>query len=156
MATPDELRVAIADARQELKQAFVAASDGWERQSAQSEDEEPWTVRQTAEHAVESELVFANEVCTSCGYPGPENPFTQSPLTFIRGHLPEEIQLANARGAEDALEKAVAAADAKMKYVTETDLAMKNEHFGTVGELMERWTRHLQRHAAQIRSAAQG
>ena len=156
MATPDELRAAIADARQELQQALGAASDSWELQPTQSEDEEPWTVRQTAEHTVESELVFANEVCRSCGYPGPENPFAESPLTFVRGRLPDDIQLANAAGAQDAFETAVAAADSKIKYVTETDLEMKNEHFGTVGELMDRWSRHLQRHAAQIRSAAQG
>ncbi|MEE9277981.1 MAG: hypothetical protein V3V06_06180 [Dehalococcoidia bacterium] len=75
--------------------------------------------------------------------PGPESPWGR-----------EKLQLGTAAAAEDAFEKAVAAADSKIKYVTDTDLEMKHDRMGTVADVMSRWSEHLRDHAQQIRATA--
>ena len=95
MATPDELRAEIADARATLRAALQAASqDTWEQQPAGGGDgEDAWSARQAAEHVIGAEIHFTNLVCKACGYPGPDSPFS--------GGKPNFTSLDDARSALD-------------------------------------------------------
>ncbi len=143
MASPDELRTDIGEARDALRQALATAGETWERQPGGGAGEEAWSARHAAEHVIAAEVFFATAVCTACNYPGPESPWGR-----------EKLQLGTAAAAEDAFEKAVAAADSKIKYVTDTDLEMKHDRMGTVADVMSRWSEHLRDHAQQIRATA--
>lgn len=139
MATPDELRAAIAEGREALKAAIAAAANAWETKPQAGEGEDAWSPRQVAEHVIPTEGFFTSAVCAACGYPGLERisgsyPTAQDALR----HLDEVIELSNK----------------KLKYVTETDLAKRHERFGSTEDLMVGNARHLNEHAAQIRAAA--
>lgn len=138
MATPDELRAALADGRQALKDAITAAAAGWDKAPG-GEGEASWTARQTAEHAIPTEGFFTNAVCTACGYPGVDEVKGEYPAAAdALKHLDEVIEMCNK----------------KLKYVSETDLEKKHERFGTAADLMAMNAGHLTDHAAQIRAAA--
>lgn len=147
MATPDELRAGLAAARGDFQGALSTAGANWERKPAASEGEgegeETWAARQVAEHVVKVELFFANLICTACGYDGPASPFGDA-----------EIQLPSAAEARTAFDKAVAAADSKINYVTETDLAHKDPKDRTVAEILTMWGGHTKDHAAQVQAAS--
>ena len=55
MATPDELRAQIAEARAAFGAALEGAADGWDEQPEGDE----WTRRQTAEHTIGVDYAFA-------------------------------------------------------------------------------------------------
>ena len=143
MATPDELRAGLAAARGDFQGALSTAGANWERQPEGSEGEDAWSARQVAEHVVKVELFFANLICTSCGYDGPDSPFGDA-----------EINLPSAAEARTAFDKAVAAADSKINYVTETDLAHKDPKDRTVAEILTMWGGHTKGHAAQVQAAS--
>jgi hypothetical protein len=145
MATPDELRAEIADARATLRTALQGASqDTWEKLPADGGDgEDAWSARQAAEHVIGAEIYFTNLVCKACGYPGPESPFS--------GGKPNFTSVDDAR---TALDDAIAAADSKIKYITETDLAITRDE-GTVETLVAFWPQHTRDHAQQITTAGQ-
>ena len=142
MASPDELRAAIKVGRENLATAIDGSADNWERQPESGEGEEAWSPRQVAEHVIGAQLYFANAGCEACGYDGPENPF-DGPLS-----------LTSPAGAQTALQQASEAADAKIKYVTDDDLAHTHESMGTVEGIMAMDAWHLLDHAYQVRSAA--
>ena len=148
MATPDELRAEIAAARNTLRTALQGASqDTWEQQpatdsaGASSEGEDAWSARQAAEHVIGAEIHFTNLVCKACGYPGPDSPFA--------GGKPSFDSVDEARS---ALDDAIAAADSKIKYITDTDLAIERDE-GTVETLVAFWPQHTREHAEQIDAA---
>jgi len=143
MATPDELRAEIAAARDTLRTALHATSqETWEREPAGSTDgEESWSARQTAEHVIGAEIYFTNLVCKACGYPGPDSPFEGGKPSF------DTVDAARA-----AFDQAIAIADSKIKYVTETDLAIARDE-GTVESLVAFWPQHTREHAAQVNAA---
>ena len=139
MATPDELRTAIGDGRQALKDAISAAASGWERTAA-GENEDAWNARQTAEHVIPSEAFFTSAVCSACGYPGVDE---------VKGDY------ATAAAALAHLETVVEMCNKKLKYVSETDIEIRNEEWKTnVAGMLEFNAAHLNDHAAQIRAAA--
>ena len=121
MPTPDELRASIATGRRTFREALLAAADGWERAPAGGEGEEAWSARQTAEHVVPVEAFFTTAVCSACGYPGVESPTASYPT---------------AEDAAAAFDEVAALCDGRLKHVTETDLAMQHERFGTVADLL--------------------
>ena len=137
MPTADELRSAIADGRQALKEALAAAA-AWERQPAGT-GEAAWSARQTAEHAIPTEAFFTSAVCTACGYPGVDQ---------VKGDYP------TAADAIKHLDEVVEMCNKKLKYVSEADLEKKHERFGSAADLLAGNAKHLHEHAAQIRAAA--
>lgn len=143
MPTADELRSGIAGGRAALRLAIQAAEGNWETAKGAAEDGEAgWSPRQTAEHVIPSEMMFANMICAACGYDGPENPLGENP------------QFATAAEAVAALDAAVAACDSKIKYVQDDELGKSagGEGFGAapVAFLMHAAVWHLTDHAAQI------
>lgn len=138
MQTPDDLRAALAGARDDLRQALREADGHWDATVASSDDGEPWTARRTAEHAISAETYFTTQVCVACGYPGVDS---------------ARLSLASPQDALQALDDVAATCDGKLKYVTEKDLAMKHETWGDVANIMTVAAGHLHEHAAQIRTA---
>ena len=139
MATPDELRTAIAEGRAVFRAAIAAAAANWERSLPPSGSEEAWSARQAAEHTIQAEVWFTSELCTACGYPG---------LDPIEPSYPSAAEAAKAFG------EVSAKCDGRLKYVTEKDLAMPHGELGTVAEIMRYDAQHLLGHAAQMRTAA--
>ncbi|MFN0095567.1 MAG: DinB family protein [Dehalococcoidia bacterium] len=141
MPTPDELRAAIADGRAALRSALEAAASGdWEKRPASGEGEAAWSARETAEHTVEIEALFATAVCTACGYPGVEfaKPSYATPAEAIAG-----------------LEAVTELTNKKLKYVSETDLEKVHDQWKrSAADIMGVNAHHLNDHAAQIRTAA--
>lgn len=138
MKTPNDFRAAIAAARDDLRQALREVDGRWDAPVASSDDGEPWTVRKTAEHAISAETYFTTQVCVACGYTGVES---------------ARLSLASPEEALQAFDDVAATCDAKLKYVTENDLAMKHETWGDVASIMTVAADHLHEHAAQIRTA---
>ena len=142
MPTPDELRAAIAGGRTIFREALLAAAvDSWERTPAAGQGEEAWSPRQVAEHVVPVEAFFTTAVCSACGYPG---------LDAVSASYPTPAD------AVAAFEEVSERCDGRLKHVTEKDLAMQHERFGSVADLMAMNAHHLEEHAAQIRAAAGG
>jgi hypothetical protein len=138
MPTPDELRAAIAEGRDELRAAIRDAAKRWESPVAAADGEERWTARQAAEHAIGAEVYFATQVCVACGYPGLE------PASASYGSAEEALQ---------GLQEVAARSDGRLKYVTDKDLVMTHEQWGDVTNLLSYNAIHLREHAAQIRTA---
>ena len=143
MPTADELRASVAAARTVLRTAIAASADNWETPKGTADDGEAgWSPRQAAEHAVPSEMMFADAICAACGYDGPENPLTGEP------------SFASAAEALTALEVVVAAADSKVNYVQDEELGKETAAFGfdavSVAWLMEMDVWHLADHSAQM------
>lgn len=138
MATPDELRTAIAEGRAVFRETLANFAGDWERKPEAGEGEDAWSPRQAAQHAIGAEAYFTTSICKACGYPGVEfpRPDYATPADALR-----------------AFEEVVELTNKKLKYVTDTDLAHKDERFGTVEDLMKVNAQHLHDHAAQIRSA---
>lgn len=139
MATPDELRSALAAARVELRAAIAAAASNWEQAPAEGDGEEAWSARQTAEHAIAAEAYFTTAICEACGYPGVDRVSAAYPT---------------AEAAIDGHEGVAEMCDKKLRHVTEKDLEMKHERWGTVADLLALSAHHLRDHAAQITRAA--
>ena len=142
MPTPDEVRADLSAARSELASALSAsAAATWERKPESGEGEDAWSAREAAQHVVGAELYYAGAVCEACGYDGPESPFADG------------LELATPEQASAALEQAAAAADSKIQYVSESDLAKSHEGMGPLPDVFESWSGHLRDHAAQILAA---
>ncbi len=144
MPTADELRASVAAARTVLRTAIIASADAWETPKGSGEDGGPgWSPRQVAEHAIPSEMMFANSICAACGYDGPENPLSST-------------EFATAEDALAALDAVSAAADSKVKHVQDSELGnTHNEEplaaFPVQGLMvMDVW--HLSDHASQMLS----
>lgn len=143
MPTPDELRAAIEEGRDDLRAALRDASpDTWETKPQAGDGESAWSPREAAEHVIGAELFFATEVCKACGYPGVEM---------------KRFALATPAEALQAFDEAAATAHGRLKHVSEADLAHKNERFNTdVAGLLGIQAHHLKEHAAQVRGARAG
>lgn len=131
MERPDELRAALAAARDDFGSALTGAMARWEQAPAHG-----WSPRQVAEHVAAAEIYFATEVCKACGYPG---------LDLI------SPSFANANDGLNGFDEAVAKSDGRLKYVSEKDLLMPHEGMGSVADVMMLNVTHLREHAAQIR-----
>jgi hypothetical protein len=138
MGTPDEIRAAIANGREDFRAALESARSKWETKPATApEGEEPWTPRQIAEHVAFSDVRIASGICITCGYPGKD---------AVRGAY------ATVDEAAAGCEEAAKWADGRLKYITDTDIVKTNERGMTVAALMEIMAKHLHDHAAQIRA----
>ncbi len=142
MPTPDELRAAIAENRAAFRAALEGAAAAWEVAPASGEGEAAWSPRQVAEHAIPVEVYFASSVCDACGYPGVKWEGSKS--------------FATATEAVEAFDAAIALANGRLKYVTETDLPKKkdDEKARTAQQWMELSAYHMLDHANQLRAAA--
>ena len=78
-------------------------------------------------------------VCSACGYPGLDS---------------VTASYAAPADALAAFDEVSERCDGRLKHVTDTDLAIQHERFGTVADLMAMNAHHLEEHAAQIRNAA--
>jgi hypothetical protein len=137
MASPDELRAAIEEARSELRRAIEAASGAWER-SQGAEAGSPWSCRELAEQVLGDELLYTSAICEACGYAG-------LPL--------RDRGLPTAQAALAELERVAALCDGRTKYVTEGDLSMRKEGWGSVEEMLVTRAARL-RHCAERLSLA--
>lgn len=135
MATPDELRTALAGARAAMRDAIEAAEMGWRR----SPGEGQWTAQEVAEHVIDTEARITTMICEACGYPG------------IDAGAPD---CASSIEAVDEFDAVVDRCDGKLKYVTAEDLRKPHDHFGTVEGIFEMNVQHHVEHAAQLREAA--
>lgn len=138
MATPDELRAAIAAGRVVFRSALESAGTKWEKKpTTVPEGEEPWTPREVVEHVAYAEIRIAAGICVMAGYPGKE------------AEKPSYPALADAiKGVDEA----AAWSDGRLKYVTAEDLVKGNDRGMTVQGMMEILAKHFHDHAAQIRA----
>ena len=133
MATPDELREQIAEARAAFQTALEGAAEGWDEQPEGDE----WTRRQTAEHTIGVEYAFANWAVSLAG--GGEASTERS-----------DPSLASAAEALEAFAASSAHADALWADVTAEHLEQELRP-GMDGEYgMSLVGQHLLDHAEQI------
>ena len=142
MPTADELRAGIDGARAALRVAIQTSGAAWDTPKGTADDGEAgWSPRQTAEHVIPSEMMFANGICAACGYDGPDNPLSGT-------------EFATADDAVAALDAIAAAFNSKIQYVQDEELgkSASGEGMGAapVAALMAMATWHLADHAAQI------
>ena len=135
MATLDEARAALDNGRTAMREAIEAAEMGWRKTAGG----DAWTAQQTAEHVIEIEAFFTTAMCDACGYPG---------VDVVRPDC------ASSTEALDEFDAVVNNCNAKLKHLTQEDLAKVHERFGTVEEILAMNMNHLTEHAAQIREAA--
>lgn len=140
MASADELRQQIAEARAQLREALAGVDGKWE----QSPGGEEWAPKQIAQHAIGAEVYFANFVSTAMlGKPGEA----------------DRSEIASAQDALARHEAAAATADRAYKYVEDRDLTkVAGEIPGTTEQTVEaamrRAAEHLLEHAQQLKSAS--
>ena len=137
MATPDELRATLAEARAAFREAIEDAEMGWRRASGEGE----WTAQEVAEHVIAIEARITTMVCEACGYPG------------VEAGKPD---CASSIEAVDEFDAVVNRCDARLQYVTAEDLEKAHENFGNVAGIFEMNVAHLVEHNAQLREAAAG
>lgn len=113
MATANELRASIDQRHQELRAALEAAGARWEVEPATGE----WTARQTAEHAIGMERMYAGLVAEALSGDAPGG---------------KEIALASAQDALTALEEAIGACAPVLQSVSDADLSQAAELKGEV------------------------
>ena len=103
MASADELRNEITANRAALKDAISAASGRWE-----TGDDDNWSPRKIAEHAIGSEAAFAGMVAG-----------------VMQGKAPDraELSLTSAADAGAAVDAAAEVTDKVLRYVEDRDLA---------------------------------
>ncbi|MCK9485727.1 MAG: DinB family protein [Dehalococcoidia bacterium] len=138
MASADELRQQIADARNAFRQALQGVDGKWE----QSPGGEEWSPKQIAQHAIGGEVYFANFVSTAMlGKPGEA----------------DRSEIASSADALTRHEAAAALADRAFKYVEDSDLTKPAENIpGSTDQNVEAAMRgaaaHLREHTEQLRS----
>ncbi|MYE46128.1 MAG: hypothetical protein F4X25_05145 [Chloroflexi bacterium] len=133
MATPDELRAQIAEGRAAFRGAREGAAEGWDEHPEGDE----WTRRETAEHTINIDYVFA---AWGERLRGAEPTYTESP----------DLSLASAAEALEAFAASSAHSDAAWAEVTAEQLEGEIRE-GIGGEYgMSLVGTHLHDHAQQI------
>ena len=135
MATPDELRATLAEARGVFREAIEEAEMGWRRTPGEGE----WSAQEVAEHVIQIEARITTMICEACGYPGIEI---------------GEPDCASSIEAVDEFDAVVSRCDAKLQHVTPEDLEKPHENFGNVATMFEMNVQHLVEHTAQLAEAA--
>ena len=135
MATPDELRATLAEARAAFREAIEEAEMGWRRGPGDG----AWTAQEVAEHVIQIEAHITTMVCEACGYEGVEvgTPDCASSIEAV-----------------DEFDAIVNRCDAKLKYVTPEDLEKTHEMFENVEGIFEMNVAHLVEHTGQLLEAA--
>ena len=135
MATPDELRATLAEARAAFREAIEEAEMGWRRGPGDG----AWTAQEVAEHVIQIEAHITTMVCEASGYEGVEvgTPDCASSIEAV-----------------DEFDAIVNRCDAKLKYVTPEDLEKTHEMFENVEGIFEMNVAHLVEHTGQLLEAA--
>ncbi len=137
MASADELRQQIAQAREALRAAMQEVDGRWEQSSGNDE----WTPQRVAQHAIGAEVYYANIVSRA---------MLGKPAEWDRA------EMVSSRDALARHEAAAALADRAYKYVEDRDLVKPAEDVPgatehNVGTAMEQAAAHLLEHAQQLR-----
>lgn len=138
MASAEELRQQIAEARNEFRAALQGVDGKWE----QSPGGEEWSPKQIVQHAIGAEIYFSNFVSRAMlGKPG-------------EGDRSEIASSADALGRHEA---AATLADRAYKYVEDRDLVKPAGEIPgtteqTVEAAMRRAAEHLREHAQQLQT----
>ena len=135
MATPDELRATLAEARGAFREAIEEAEMGWRRTPGEGE----WSAQEVAEHVIQIEARITTMICEACGYPGIDI---------------GEPDCASSIEAVDEFDAVVSRCDAKLQHVTPEDLEKPHDNFGNVAAIFEMNVQHLVEHTAQLAGAA--
>ena len=136
MASLDELRRAITEARAELLTAAALAAATWEQaRGPESSGEEGWSPRQAAEHAIGADTAFARAVADAVGLAPPPR---------------QTIELATADAAASVSADVAKLADAVYGAVEPTHLEIATRFAGNVEGVLRVAAGHLQEHAKQI------
>lgn len=144
MATPDELRQNIAQARAAAEAAIRECNEKWETKPASGgEGEESWCAKEAAQHVIGADYFFTNMISQACGAPAMERP---------------SIDVSTPEKAVESLTQVAAANDKVLRHVSEGDLSktFETRNLGTrsVQEMLEIMASHAQDHAQQIRAAS--
>ena len=138
MATPKELRQALADVRADLHAALHHVHETWEQKPPAGEGEESWSPKEVAQHVIGADWFFTNMIVQACGYPALERP---------------HIDVSTPAQAAASLARIAANDDNYLRHVTDEDLRRTAEtRFGprSVEELMAMLTRHAREHTEQL------
>ena len=136
MATIEELRAEIERGRTAMRQAIETAAATWEEARLPGEgEEEVWTPRQTAEHAIGAETAFASMASAAIGGEPLERPT----------HVFETPEQALA-----AMPAAASTADAVFERVTAEHLGIETRFGDNLEGVMRIAGSHLRGHARQI------
>jgi hypothetical protein len=144
MASADEHRATIDVSRDALRDALIGAATNWEDApgDADSDDEEDWSPRQVAEHAIRAERGFAGMIATALQREGPGW---------------DELSLATAEEALAALGAAIIDANKVLSGLTDEDLNVEARQIAdyppTVEGIVQLASGHLDDHAKQIAAA---
>lgn len=136
MASLDELRRAIREARAELLRAADPAAATWDQpRGPESSGEEGWSPRQAAEHAISADTAFARAVADAVGLEPPPRPTVVLPTLDVAVTVGADVaKLAD--GVYEALES--------------THLEMETRFAGNVEGVLRLAAEHLKEHARQI------
>lgn len=136
MASADELRAQFQQARQALREALQGASS-WEDGA-----DDNWGVKRIAQHAIRSEVRYANRVSQAMEGRPQDWP---------------DIELASVEEALAKEEEAGSMADKAFRYVEDRDLKKRAEVPGEFSQdvegVIQGLAAHLQEHAAQVKNA---
>ncbi len=136
MASLDELRTAVAQGRSALRQAVEVATEGWEQtRSPRPGEDEAWSPRETAEHAIGAEVAFAGAVAEAIGSERP-------PRTPLVLETPE--------AALSAIDEAALLADPVFEALEPRHLEMETRFADNVEGVLRLAAGHLREHAQQI------
>jgi len=142
MASPDELRQAIAQARSALEPAIAGSGSAWEVKPASGEDKDAWSPKEMARHVIGADWFFTNGIAQACGAPAMQRP---------------EIDVETPERALASLQRIAAGNDKILKHVSEGDLSKSRElPIGTVTveQMLTIMASHANEHAQQIRAAS--
>jgi hypothetical protein len=142
MASPNELRADLVEARADLQSAFHDAHANWGKAPKSGDGEEAWSPMQAAEHTIETEIFFTSNIAVACGAPALEAP---------------GIDCSTPGNAAASLTRVSALCDHTLRHVSEPDLSKTYKNAQgeprTVEKALGIMASHAREHAQQIRDA---
>ena len=143
MASADECRATIDAKRDALREALIGAGASWDQPPSESDDEEQWSPRQVAEHAIGGERSFAGMIAAVTDVEAPER---------------QELSLATVEEAIAALDAAIKDANTVLLGLSDDDLAIEARAIGnfppSVEGILQLAAHHLDDHSKQIAAAS--
>ena len=135
MAEVNDLYRQIREGYGRLGDSMKAAESDWDDPIADGENGERWTVRQTVEHALETQLQFTAAVAAAIGADVPE---------------PRELSLASLSEAEAAADEVKNACAPVYAALSPEDLEKPSAVMGDVFSSLVLTAHHLNLHSLQI------
>jgi hypothetical protein len=144
MPSPKEFRAAIVESRAQLQEALHGAHESWERKPQSRDEEDAWSPRQVAEHAIGSEWFFTNAISQACGAPALDRP---------------SLDVSSPATAAATATRLGATCDNILRHVSDQDLEKTwnlGSQLGTrnVAELLTIYAGHLENHVNQLKAAS--